>query len=86
MIEIVAQLVNYTLSFLFWVLIGRLILALLIGERRNFVMDLMRRATDPVLYLVRRLLPTCVADRYIPWLSLPLLMALRLTLLPLFRL
>ena len=47
--------------------------------------DLFRRGTDPVFAVVRRLVPRFVGDRHIPWLSLVLLFALRLPLLPLLR-
>ena len=80
-----AQLLNFALSFFFWLIVGRFLLGLLVGDRPNFFMDLFRRGTDPVYALVDRVTLGRVAPRYIPWLSLLLLGVLRLLLLPLLR-
>ena len=85
MIPLLAQLLNFALSFFFWLIVGRFLLGLLIGDRPNFFMDLFRRGTDPVYALVGRLTLGRVAPRYLPWLSLLLLGVLRLLLLPLLR-
>jgi hypothetical protein len=83
MSTVVIHLINTALALLFWLIIGRFVLDVLIGGRRNFFSDLFHRATDPVLSLTRRITPAFIADRYIPWLSLLLLIGLRLLLLPL---
>ncbi len=83
MIAFVAQLVNFALAFFFWLIIGRFVLGLLVGERRNFFAEMLRRGTDPLFCLVRRVTPSAVGDRFIPVVSLLLLVALRLVLLPL---
>lgn len=81
----VAQAVNFTLYVVTWLLIGRFILVLLFGRRPNLIVDLLRRLTDPLLRLVRRLMPGFVPDRYIPLLTLVLIVLLRVMLLPFLR-
>ena len=78
----IAQAITFALYVILWLLIGRFVLVLLFGRRRNPIVDLMRRLTDPLLRLVRRLAPCFVADRYIPVLTLLLLVLLRFMLLP----
>ncbi len=83
--ELAYQLLNYTLSFLFWLILGRALLNAMTGGRRNFFSEAMGRVTDPVIFAVRCVVPAFVDDRYIPLLTLPLLLALRIILLPLLR-
>jgi hypothetical protein len=78
-----AEILNYSLAFLFWGIVGRLALALLTGGRQTFISELFRRATDPWYRLVRRITPSAVSDRHIPFLGLLLILNLRLLLLPL---
>ena len=82
MIELAAHVANFTLSFFFWMMVGRLALAVLARGRTNFFTELFRTATMPVFVVVRRITPSAVSDRHIPVLSLPLLLALRILLLP----
>ena len=85
MTALIGQTLNFLLSLLFWLLIGRIVLEALIGQRPNVIATLFQRLTDPVLRLVRRATPSFVADRYIPLVSLILLTVLRVLLLPLLR-
>jgi uncharacterized protein YggT (Ycf19 family) len=78
-----AELLNYTLAFLFWLIVGRLALALLTGGRQTFISELFRRVTEPWYRLVRRITPGAISDRHIPFLGLLLIVNLRLLLLPL---
>jgi hypothetical protein len=78
-----AEVLNYTLAFLFWMILGRLTLGLLTGGRGSFVHGLFARATDPWYWLVRRITPGSISDRHIPFLGLLLIVNLRLLLLPL---
>lgn len=82
---VVAHLLNFALSLLIWLIIGRAVLRFLVGDRRNFIVDLFRLATDPLFRLIRRLTPRFVGDGLIPWLSILVLLALRVALLPLLR-
>ena len=85
MMAFIAQLVNFALSLFLWLIVGRCVLSLLVGGRPNFFTDLFRRGTEPVYALVRRVTPRRVGDRYIPWLSVLVLVLLRLLLVPLLR-
>jgi uncharacterized protein YggT (Ycf19 family) len=80
-----AQLANTALSLLMWLIVGRLALDLLVGDRPNFMSAFFHRFTDPVLRAVRAIAPRFVGDRFIPVLSVLLLVAARLLLLPLLR-
>jgi uncharacterized protein YggT (Ycf19 family) len=81
--SLLAQLLLYALSLLFWLIIGRAVLTMLAGGRENFITGLFKRGTDPVFRLVRWVTPRFVPDAFIPLLSLLLLVLLRLPLLPL---
>lgn len=83
MMTIVAQVAYVTVEFFFWMMLGRLALGLLSGGRTTFFTELFRRATYPVIVVVRRITPAFVPDPHIPILSLPLLFALRILLAPL---
>ncbi len=82
MTELLLQFANFTLAFLFWVIIARAFLQLMLGDRPNVVLDLLRKVTDPIYALFRGAIPGLPA-RYVPWLTLVVLFGLRLMLLPL---
>jgi hypothetical protein len=77
------ELVNYVLAFFFWMLLGRIALAIVSGGRRTFFTGVFEKATAPAVYVVRRITPASVPDVHIPILALPLLLALRILLAPL---
>ena len=83
MLPLIGQLLNFALSLLGWLIVGRWVLELLVRGRQNFVTDLFRRGTDPAFALVRRLTPRFIGDRYIPLVTLVLVVVLRIALLPL---
>ena len=85
MVPLLAELAYITVEFFFWMMVGRLVLALLSGGRTTFFTELFRRGTYPVTYVVRRMTPAFVPDPHIPVLSLPLLLALRILLAPLLH-
>ncbi len=66
----------------FWMMLGRLALALISFGRRTIFTDIFEKATLPVTWMVRRVTPRSVGDAHIPWLSLPLLLALMILLAP----
>jgi hypothetical protein len=82
MLEFLRYLGYITAEFFFWMMLGRLVLALLSGGKTTFFTELFRRGTLPVTWLVRRITPAFVPDFHIPLLSLPLLLALRILLAP----
>ncbi len=77
---VVIQIVNYTLSFLMWMIAGRAILALVIGNRQNIMLLAFVKITDPVYNLTRKILPFASA-RWVPLWSFFLLAAVRLALI-----
>jgi hypothetical protein len=82
MVPIVAHLLNFALSFLFWLIIGRYVLKLMTGGRQTFVSDLLQKGTDPWFAAMRKITPRSISDRHIPILGLLMLINLRLFLLP----
>jgi uncharacterized protein YggT (Ycf19 family) len=82
----VYQLLSLALGALTWTLIGRGILALLLGERRrdNLVYRFFSGITSPLFRLSRLLSPPFVADAHLGYVALFLLLALRLALYMLF--
>jgi len=54
---IVFQLINYTLSFLMWMILGRVVVTLLTAGKQNFIIGLFRKITDPVYNMVRAIVP-----------------------------
>lgn len=77
---VVIQLVNYTLAFLMYMIVGRGFLRLIIGERPNIMMLAFAKVTDPVYALTRRILPF-VAERWVPAVSFFLLAAIRVAMI-----
>ncbi len=75
----VLTLVNYTLSFLFWMVLGRVVLSIMIGERSNIIMEIFKKATDPILFVTRKLLPFA-GDKWVPLLALILILIIRIVL------
>ena len=82
MVGPIGELLNYTLAFFFWMMLGRLALNVISMGRTTFVTEIFRKATFPVYWLVRKVTPSAVPDAHIPVLSLPLLLALRILVAP----
>ena len=85
MLTVLAHLLNFALSLLIWLIVGRFVLGLLVGRRENFITELFRRATEPVFQLVRRVVPAFISSAYIPFVTILALTALRFALLPALR-
>ena len=54
---IVFQIINYTLSFLMWMIVGRIVVTLITAAKDNVISGLFRKVTDPVYAVVRTILP-----------------------------
>lgn len=80
----VIQFVNYTLSFLMWMIIGRTFLKLIVGDRPNLILLAFVKVTEPVFSLTRKVLPFA-GPGWIPVLSFFLLAALRVALIVVFQ-
>ncbi len=48
---------NYTLSFLMWLVIGRAILSIFIKDPKNPIFGIFFMATEPIYKLVRKIFP-----------------------------
>ncbi|HWR97628.1 MAG TPA: hypothetical protein VN317_04335 [Candidatus Methanoperedens sp.] len=77
---VVIQLVNYTLSFLMWMIVGRGMLTLIIGNRQNIMMLAFVKVTEPVYRVTRAILPFAKGT-WVPVLSFFLLAAIRLAMI-----
>jgi hypothetical protein len=77
---VVIQFINYTLSFLMWMIVGRGMLTLIIGNRQNIMMLAFVKVTEPVYGVTRKLLPF-VTGRWVPVASFFLLAAVRLAMI-----
>lgn len=84
--SLIAQLVNFALALVFWMILGRILLTLIIGSQPNFFMGVFHKATDPVYGLVRRATGGRVGEGVVALVSLVLVIALRIALVPLLRL
>lgn len=54
---IVFQIINYTLSFLMWMIVGRIVVTLITAGKDNFISGIFRKVTDPMYQVVRTILP-----------------------------
>ncbi|MHB8834267.1 MAG: YggT family protein [Candidatus Methylomirabilia bacterium] len=54
---VVVQMINYTLSFLMWMIVGRGILELVLGNRQNIMLLAFVKVTEPVYRVTRKILP-----------------------------
>jgi uncharacterized protein YggT (Ycf19 family) len=54
---IVFQIINYTLSFLMWMIVGRIVVTLITAAKQNIILGLFQKVTDPVYAVVRAILP-----------------------------
>jgi len=77
---VVIQLINYTLSFLMWMIAGRAILSLVIGDRQNIMLLAFTKITEPVYNVTRKILPFASA-KWVPLWSFFLLAAVRLAMI-----
>jgi len=76
----VIQVLNYTLSFLMWMIVGRALLRLIGGDRENPVMLAFVKVTEPVYAVTRRILPFA-RPAWIPALSFLFLVAARVAVI-----
>jgi hypothetical protein len=77
---VVIQLINYTLSFLMWMIVGRGFLSLIIGNRQNIMMLAFVKITEPLYSVTRTILPFA-KGRWVPVLSFFLLALIRLAMI-----
>ena len=77
---VLVQMINYTLSFLMWMIVGRTLLKLIVGDRQNIMLLAFVKVTEPVYGFTRTILPFA-RGRWVPVLSFFLLAAVRLAMI-----
>ncbi|MBI4699531.1 MAG: YggT family protein [Nitrospirae bacterium] len=81
---IIFQLINYTLSFLMWMVLGRIILSLIIGGRQNIMTTAFEKVTEPVYRVTQKIFPFAKGG-WTPALAILLIIAARLALVMIFK-
>ena len=81
---VVIQLINYTLSFLMWMIVGRGFLTLIIGNRQNIMLLAFVKVTEPIYSVTRTILPFA-KGRWVSVLSFLLLFVIRVAMTLYFR-
>jgi YggT family protein len=76
----IIQIINYTLSFFMWMIMGRAVLTLISGNRTTFLTGMFAKITDPVYRLTKKVMPFA-GERWVPVLSIVLIVILRLLLI-----
>lgn len=82
---VVATLLNFAISFVFWATLGRLLADRMFGGQPNIFIGVLYKATDPAYALVGRLLPPFWVPLAVLLLTAPVVGPLRWPLLPLLR-
>jgi len=59
-----ARVLDFILTLYFWILVGRAIVSWVNADPRNMIVQILVRATDPPLRVIRRFLPSSL--RYFP--------------------
>lgn len=77
------QIINYTFSFLMWMIIGRVVFVLMLGNRDNVMMRAFVKITEPIYRMTRKILPF-MKENYIPAVSIALIVVLRFALIIIF--
>ena len=83
--SLLAQLVNFALSLVFWMILGRMLFTAMTGGRESFVLGIFRKATDPIYGVVRWLTGGRLGNVAVALLALLFVTVLRIALLPLLR-
>jgi len=53
----IEQILNYTLAFIMWLVIGRAIISLFTTDMNNFVYAMFYRITEPIYIFARKIFP-----------------------------
>ncbi|TAN45735.1 MAG: hypothetical protein EPN22_01720 [Nitrospirae bacterium] len=79
----IIQIINYTLAFLMWSIVGRGMLRLITGNRQSIFMNAFMKLTEPVYNITRKLVPFAKGG-WVPVLSFVLIAAVRLAIIIIF--
>lgn len=69
--------VNYTLSLLMWLIVGRLLLSFFLKNRENFMLGFFIKFTEPLFRMTRKMFPFA-GESCIPFISMFLIVILRI--------
>lgn len=67
-----------------WMILGRLLLALILGDRQNFLVSLFAKITEPVYRVTRKIMPFA-REKSIPWFSILIIIIIRVTIIIIFK-
>ena len=67
-----------------WMILGRFILTMIIGNRQNIMLSAFIKLTEPVFRLTRRIMPFA-KESCVPFLSILLIILLRFAILVFFK-
>ena len=81
---IIIQLINYTLSFMMWMILGRILLSLLLGGGQNFMTNAFAWITNPAYRITQRILPFAKGG-WVPFFAIILIIMIRLALVVIFE-
>lgn len=76
--------VNYTLSLMMWLIVGRLLLSFFLKNRENFMLGFFIKFTEPLFRITRKLFPFA-RESCIPFISMLLIVILRITVVFLLK-
>ncbi len=63
-----------------WMILGRVLTALMLGDRDNVIMGMFRKVTDPVYRVTKTIMPFA-KEGWLPFLSIVIIIILRLLLI-----
>lgn len=81
---IIIQIINYSLSFVMWMILGRIVLSLLPGNRDNFMLRAFAKITEPAYRITQRILPFAKGG-WVPFFTVLLIIIIRLALVIIFE-
>lgn len=67
-----------------WMIIGRFVLRIMLGNRQNIMVSAFTKITEPVYRLTRKIIPFA-KESYVPFLSIVLIIVIRLILIVFFK-
>lgn len=80
----IIQTINYTLAFLMWMIVGRIILSLMIGNKQNIMLSAFVKITEPVYRVTRKIAPFA-KESCVPFFSIFFIIIIRLFLVIIFK-
>jgi uncharacterized protein YggT (Ycf19 family) len=81
---VIIQIINYSLSFVMWIILGRIVLSLLLGNRDNFMLRAFAKITDPAYRITQKILPFAKGG-WVPFFTIILIVLLRIAMVIIFE-